>query len=58
MESLTGVVWSGWSPEWISVWESLAIRVRREHEIVGSNPTMLTGWVDFVVWSNGKTAHC
>lgn len=44
MESLTGVVWSGCSPMWISVWESLAIRVRREHETVGSNPTMLTGW--------------
>ncbi len=24
------------------VWESLAIRVPREHEIAGSNPTVLT----------------
>ena len=26
----------------IGVWESLEIRVLREHEIVGSNPTTLT----------------
>lgn len=42
----------------ISAWESLEIRVLREHENVGSNPSALTAGSSIVVWSNGKMAHC